>query len=112
MPLEAIRTHPMAPLPHDEAFTPGGVPQHEHGYGPEDEFMQNIVYESNQYKVDHYRSAAQIMANELGCAVLLHYYALPGFQHNNPTMMAALIPADEGLATSAPPASRSRKKGD
>lgn len=104
-----LRTLPLSPLPNDEAFTPGGVPSHEHDHGLEEEFAENLMYENNTYKVQHYRGAAQLMANDLGCAVLLHYYALPGFQHTNPTMMAALIPGETGLVTAPPPASRSSK---
>ncbi len=112
--MEKLRTLPMAPLPNDEPFTPGREPAHTHDHGLEDEFWENIVYEDNTYKVEHYRAAAQIMANDLGCAVLLHYYALPGFQHNNPTMMAAFIPGEPGLVDAPPPpASRSHsRKGD
>jgi len=104
-----LRTLPLQPLPPDEAFTPGRDPGDD-AHPPEDDFWQNIMYEDNRYKVDHYRAAAQLMANELDCAVLLHFYALPGFQHNNSTMMAAFIPADEGAVSApTPPASRSYK---
>ena len=89
------RTHPPSPLPADEDFTPGRDPGGD-AHPPEDEFWQNVMYESNQYKIDHYRAAAQHMANEWDCAVLLHFYKLPGFQRTQPTMMAAFIPADEG----------------
>ena len=97
------RTHPLQPLPPDEAFTPGGVPV-EDPHPPEEEFLDNLMFESNSYKIEHYRSVAQQLANEKGCAVLLHYYALPAFQHTEPTMMAALIPADEGKIEAPPPA--------
>lgn len=96
------RTPPLSPLPADESFTPGGVPVGE-VHPPEDDFWDNVMFESNEYKMEHYRSAAQQMANDLGCAVLLHYYALPGFQRNNPTMLAAFIPADEGYVTAPQP---------
>ena len=46
------------------------------------------------------------MANEWGCAVLLHYYALPGFQNINGTMMAAFIPAEDPRRAPTPPASQ------
>ena len=46
--------------------------------------------------MEHYRSAAQQMANDLGCAVLLHYYKVPGFQRTNPTMLGALIRPTKG----------------
>lgn len=105
-----LRTLPLQPLPPDEAFTPGRDPGAD-AHPPEDEFWQNIMYESNIYKTEHYRAAAQLMANTWDCAVLLHYYALPGFQHNNSTMLAAFIPADEGAA-SAPPPPASSRKGD
>ena len=98
-----LRTLPLSPLPNDETFTPGREPGDD-AHPPEDDFWRNLVYEDNRYKVDHYRASAQLMANTWGCAVLLHFYALPGFQHNNATMMAAIIPADEGLASlPAPP---------
>lgn len=107
MALEKLRTPAPQPLPSDEAFTPGGVPSHEHDHGLEDEFWENIVYESNPYKIEHYRAAAQEMANEMGCAVLLHYYAIPNFQRNNGTMMAAFIPGEPGLVDTPPPPSGS-----
>jgi hypothetical protein len=96
------RTPAPQPLPNDEAFTAGREPDHE-PHPPEEEFLENLMFESNTYKMEHYRSAAQALANELGCAVLLHYYALPGFERTNGTMMAALIPADEGKVAPAPP---------
>ena len=97
------RTPPPAEIPADESFTPGRNPDHE-PHPPEDEFWDNVMFESNEYKMEHYRAAAQQMANDLGCAVLLHYYKLPAFQRNNPTMLAALIPADEGFVTAPDPA--------
>lgn len=104
-----LRTLPLSPLPNDEAFTPGGVPTHEHP--PESDFWENVMFESNTYKVEHFRSAAQHFANDWDCAVLLHYFALPGFQHTNATMHAAIIPADEGIATPpAPPVEPLRSK--
>jgi hypothetical protein len=96
------RTHPPSPLPNDEEFTPGRDPGGD-AHPPEDEFWQNVMYESNPYKIDHYRATAQLMANTWGCAVLLHYYALPHYQRTGPTMMAAFIPADEGLANKPAP---------
>lgn len=96
------RTPPLSPLPNDEPFTPGGVPDDE-VHPPEDNFWENIMFESNDYKTRHYRAAAQQMANDLGCAVLLHYYELPRFERNNPTMLAAFIPADEGYVTAPEP---------
>jgi len=105
------RTPPLAPLPNDEAFSPGGVPAEE-PHAREDEFWDNIMFESNDYKTLHYRAAAQALANELGCAVLLHYYALPAFQRNNPTMMAALIPADEGFVTVPEPVEPPQRRTD
>ena len=91
-----------SPLPNDEEFTPGREPDHE-AHPPEDEFWDNIVYESNDYKQEHYRATAQQMANDWGCSVLLHYYKLPHYQHNGDTMMAAFIPADEGKAKAPTP---------
>ncbi len=104
-----LRSLPLQPLPPDEPFVPGFPPSHTHDHGLEEEFAENLFYESNTYKMQHYRAAAQQKANDLGCAVLLHYYALPGFQHTNPTMMAAIIPGETGLVEAPPPASRSRK---
>lgn len=98
------RTPPLGPLPNDEAFTPGRDPG-EDAHPPEDEFWQNVMFEDNNYKISHYRASAQLMANTLGCAVLLHWYALPHFEHTNATMLAAFIPADEGaVAAPEPPA--------
>jgi hypothetical protein len=97
-----LRTPPLMPLPADEAFTPGRDPGPD-AHPPEDEFWANVMFESNAYKTEHYRAAAQLAANTWGCAVLLHYYALPQFQHTNPTMLAAFIPADEGMASAPTP---------
>jgi len=89
------RTPAPQPLPPDEQFTPGRPLPHD-VHPPEDEFWDNLVYESNDYKIEHYRGLAQHLANENNVAVLLHYMALPGYQWSNGTMMAAFIPANEG----------------
>ena len=104
------RTPPPAEVPHDQYFTPGADPGPD-AHPPEDEFWDNILYESNEYKTEHYRAAAQALANDKNCAVLLHYYTVPGFQHTGPTMMAAFIPGDEGV-TSEPPVSSRKKTED
>jgi hypothetical protein len=104
------RIPPPAEVPADQSFTPGPDPGPD-AHPPEDEFWQNVMYESNEYKTEHCRASAQWLANNLNCAVLLHYYTLPGFQHTGPTMMAALIPADEGLVE-APPASVRKEPQD
>jgi len=103
---EKHRTSAPQPLPTDEQFTPGRDPG-EDAHAPEEEFWDNIMFESNRYKIDHYRATAQQLANEWGCSVLLHYYALPSYQHTNGVMLAAFIPADEGKATLSP-ASRTK----
>ena len=59
-------------------------------------------------RLDHYRASAQALANELGCSVLLHFYALPNFQHTNGTMMAAFIPAEENMPASRLPQPKAR----
>ena len=100
---EKHRTSPPHPLPADEQYTPGGVPEHDHDHGLEDEFAENLLFESNDYKLQHYRGAAQQMANDWGCSVLLHFYELPSYQRTNGTMMAAFIPADESKASAPPP---------
>jgi hypothetical protein len=102
-----LRTPAPQPLPAGEIFNPGREPGPD-AHPPDDEFWQNIFYEDNQYKFDHYRASAQALANDLGCAVLLHFYALPNFQHTNGTMMAAFIPAEENMASEEPPAARSK----
>jgi hypothetical protein len=88
------RRQPPSPLPNDEQFAPGRDPGPE-AHPPEDEFWQNIMFEDNQYKMEHYRATAQWLANKLNCAVLLHYYRLPHFQRTGATLMGAFIPADE-----------------
>jgi hypothetical protein len=102
---EKHRTPAPQPLPNDEEFTPGRDPGPD-AHPPEDEFWDNIMFETNDYKQEHYRASAQQMANDWGCAVLLHFYALPHYQHNNGTMMAAIIPADEGKAVAPTPPAR------
>src|SRR5262245_7820118 len=97
------RTPAPQPLPPDEQFSPGRDPAHE-PHPPEDEFWQNLMYESNDYKIDHYRAAAQQLANDNDCSVLLHYYAVPHYQHTNGTMMAAIVPAEPGKITPPVPA--------
>ena len=87
------RTPAPQPLPNDEQFTPGRPPEHE-PHPPEDDFWDNLLYESNDYKISHYRALAQQLANDNDCAVLLHFYALPHYQRMNGTMMAAIIPAE------------------
>jgi hypothetical protein len=106
------RTPPPNPLPADESFTPGRDPGPD-AHPPEDAFFQNIMFESNDYKLEHYRATAQLLANTYKMAMLLHFYALPHFQRTNPTMMAAFIPADEGTlmatASPAPPTKRAEQ---
>jgi hypothetical protein len=103
------RSSPPQPLPQDEAFPPGRDPG-EHAHPPEDgDFWENIVFENNAYKMEHYRAAAQYLANEIGFSVLLHYYVLPSFHNTGSTMMAAFIPADEGRAEQVPPAAHASK---
>ena len=104
------RTPPPAEVPADESFAPGGVPACT-PHPPEDDFWDNVMYEDNAYRMQHYRAAAQQLANDNNCAVLLHYYTVPGFQHTGPTMMAAFIPGDEGV-TSEPPVSSRKKTED
>jgi hypothetical protein len=98
-----LRTPAPQPLPADEAFVPGREPGGD-VHPPEDSFWDNILYESNDYKLAHYRASAQQLANDNDCAVLLHFYALPHFERTNGTMMAAFIPADEGKITPPAPA--------
>src|SRR5262245_17772873 len=106
------RTPAPTALPTDEQFTPGREPAHE-PHPPEDDFWQNLMYESNDYKIEHYRASAQQLANDNDCAVLLHYYALPGYQNCNGTMMAAFIPAEEGkVGPPAPPANEPPASSD
>ena len=93
---ERHRISAPSPLPPDEQFTPGLRDPGEDAHPPEDAFFDNIFYESNAYKMEHYRAWAQKMANDAGCAVLLHWYALPSYQRTNGVLMAAFIPADEG----------------
>jgi len=50
------------------------------------------------------------MANDWGCSVKLHYYALPSYQRTNGVMLAAFIPADESKATLPPPPAPLSKK--
>ena len=103
---EKHRMSPPSPLPADEEYTPGREPDHE-THPPEDEFWDNIFFEENSYKLEHYRASAQQMANDWGCSVLLHFYALPSYQRTNGVMMAAFIPADEGKAKAPTPPARS-----
>jgi len=98
---EKHRTSAPNPLPNDEEFTPGREPGDAHP--PEDEFWDNIMYEKNDYKIEHYRAAAQLLANDLDCSVLLHYYKLPRYQRTGDVMLAAFIPADEVKAAEMPP---------
>ena len=98
----ADRIPPPNPLPPDEQFTPGRDPGPD-AHPPEDDFAYNVIYEDNAYKLEHYRAAAQALANELDCAVLLHFYALPHYQQTNGTLMAAFIPGEPQEAE-APPA--------
>jgi len=106
------RTPPPAEIPADESFTPGRDPGPD-AHPPEDDFWQNIMFESNEYKMEHYRAAAQALANDKNCAVLLHYYKLPGFQRTNPTMLGAFIAADEGLVEAPePPVTRKANTED
>jgi hypothetical protein len=106
---EKHRTSAPNPLPADEEFTPGREPDYE-PHPPEDEVWANIMFEANDYKIQHYRAAAQQMANDWGCSVKLHYYALPSYQRTNETMLAAFIPADEGKAELPPPPAPLSKK--
>jgi hypothetical protein len=108
---EKHRTSAPNPLPNDEQFTPGGNPGDD-AHAPEDDFWNNVFYEENDYKINHYRAAAQLLANTLDCSVLLHFYKLPGYQRTGDTMLAAFIPADEGKATEMlpPPASNKNSK--
>ena len=91
------RTAPLNPLPNDEEFTPGREPDSE-VHPPEDSFWDNVWYEDNAYKVEHYRALGQYLANEWNCSVKLHYSVLPGYQRTGPTMRADFIPADEAAA--------------
>ena len=43
-----LRTPAPQPLPHDEAFTPGGVPVAYARSRPEDEFWENLIYEEQR----------------------------------------------------------------
>lgn len=105
---EKHRTSALNPLPNDEEFTPGGNPGDD-AHAPEDDFWDNIFYEENDYKIAHYRAAAQQLANDMDCSVLLHYYKLPRYQRTGDTMLAAFIPADENKAAEiAPPPAPSK----
>ena len=53
------RTPAPQPMPADEAFTPGREPAEE-PHPPEDDFWQNIMFESNTYKIDHYRAVGSV----------------------------------------------------
>jgi hypothetical protein len=98
---EKHRMSAPSPLPNDQEFTPGPDPG-EDAHAPDDEFFDNLFYESNEYKLAHYRATAQKMANDKNCSVLLHFYALPSYQRTNGTLMAAFIPAEEGKLKAQP----------
>jgi hypothetical protein len=63
-----------------------------------------LMFESNDYKITHFRAYAQTQATALNCAILLQYYVLRGFQRTGPTMMAAYIPADPAVIIPLDPA--------
>src|SRR5262245_45463604 len=105
------RTPPLHPLPNDRAFIPRASEEArskdaerrtaiedriEAGKQPGTQHVE--TYLSNADKIELWEAMAQDMANAAGCAILLHYYALPHFERCNPTMRAAFIPSDENIA--------------
>jgi len=87
--------------PNDEAFTPGRQVLTDPGGAWDAGYL---MFESNAYKITHYRAFAQTMSTTLNCAVLLHYYIVPGFQRTGPTLMAVCIPSDPNIAVTPDPA--------
>jgi len=101
------RTPPLHPLPNDRAFVPRGPDDSEAREKDSARLaaakdrvdpLHTEMHLDNALKIEIWEAMAQDMANAAGCSILLHYYELPHFERCNPTMRAAFIPSDEGIA--------------
>lgn len=107
----AERIPPLNPLPNDKAFAPRGTNEAD-ARGKDKEAADALVINPvdelampNNEKIAAWEAQAQDMANNLNCAVLLHYSALPHFEWTGPTMRADFIPGTEvAYVPPAPPA--------
>lgn len=103
------RIPPLNPLPNDKAFAPRGVNEAE-ARAKDGEAADALLIDPvgelampNADKIAAWEAQAQDMANNMNCAVLLHYSALPRFEWTGPTMRADFIPGTEATPPEVPP---------